>query len=114
MPPPVPPSVKRGRRITREADLLDGIAARLLDASATMPERGHASPMRAIACLEQLAVLGLLDRVDGRAEQLDAVLLEHAAPSQRHREVERGLAAERRQDRVGLLALEDRRRAPRR
>ena len=42
------------------------------------------------------------------ADQLDAVALEHARVVQREREVQRGLAAERRQHGVGPLALDDR------
>ena len=53
--------------------------------------------------LERLAVLALLDRLDRGADQLDAVLLQHAGLGQAHRGVERGLAAEGRQQRVGAL-----------
>jgi hypothetical protein len=56
--------------------------------------------------LEQLAILCALDRVDARADQFDAELVERAARVQLAREVERGAAAHRRQERVGLLALE--------
>ena len=41
------------------------------------------------------------------ADQLDAEALERAVLVQRHRQVERGLAAERRQQRVGALLLDD-------
>ena len=58
--------------------------------------------------LEQLAVLGLLDRRDLRADQLDAVGGEHAGLVQLERQVERRLPAQRRQERVGALALDDR------
>ena len=53
--------------------------------------------------LERLAVLAAVDRLDAGADQLDAVLLEHAVLVQRHRRVERGLPAERGQQRVGAL-----------
>ena len=46
---------------------------------------------------EELTVLGAPDRVDVGADQLDA------AVGERHRQVERGLPAERGQDRVGAL-----------
>ena len=55
---------------------------------------------------EELAVLGAADHVDGRAEQLDAERVEDALVGQLDREVERRLAAERRQQRVGPLAAE--------
>ena len=58
--------------------------------------------------LEDLAVLALVDRLEVRADELDAVLLEHAVLVQLDRGVERGLAAERREDRVGLLLGDDR------
>ena len=52
--------------------------------------------------LEPLAVLAGLDRVDARADQPHAVLGEHAGLVQRDRGVERGLAAEGREQRVRL------------
>ena len=58
--------------------------------------------------LEPRAVLGGVDRLDARADQLDAEPVEHAGLVELDREVERGLAAERRQQRVGSLALDDR------
>ena len=75
MPPPEPPSVKRGRMIAgkpiarRLAGLVDGAATPRAALEADLVHRG----------LEQLAVLGLADRVDVGADQLDAVLLEDAA-----------------------------------
>ena len=56
---------------------------------------------------EGLAVLGAVDRVVVGADQLDAVALERAVVVKGLREVERGLAAQRRQQRVGQLALDD-------
>ncbi len=56
---------------------------------------------------EQLAVLGLVDRLGGGADHLDAELLEHAHAAQRQRAVERGLPAHGRQQRVGPLLLDD-------
>ena len=53
--------------------------------------------------LELLAVLAPVDGLDGRADQLDAVLLQDPPLGQRDRAVERGLAAERRQQCVGAL-----------
>ena len=57
--------------------------------------------------LELLAVLAALDRLDGGADQLDAVLLEDAGLVEGHRAVERGLAAEGGQQRVGALLGDD-------
>ena len=56
--------------------------------------------------LEPLPVFGGLDGVDARADQLDAELVEHAGLVQLDREVERGLPAERRQQRVGPFDLD--------
>ena len=58
--------------------------------------------------LEALAVFGEPDRLDRRAEQLDAVALEHAGFVELDREVEAGLPAQRRQQRVRALARDDR------
>ena len=58
--------------------------------------------------LEALAVFGQLDRVERRAEQLDGVALQDAGFGEFDREVEPGLPAQRRQQRVGALARDDR------
>jgi hypothetical protein len=58
--------------------------------------------------LEDLAVFALVDRLEVRADELDAVLLEDAVVVQVDRRVERGLSAEGRQDGVGLLGGDDR------
>ena len=63
-------------------------------------------PDRLHRVAEEQAVLGAADRVEARADQLDPEPLEHARLRQLDREVERGLAAHRRQQRVGALALE--------
>ena len=72
MPPPVPPSVKLGRRIA-------GIAER---AAKSRPSSHVVDQLRerrlqadlAHRVFEQQPVFGLLDGVDLRADQLDAVL----------------------------------------
>ena len=51
-----------------------------------------ADPVEQVA--EGLAVLGHPDRLERRPEQPDVVALEDAGLGQRHREVQRGLAAE--------------------
>ena len=74
------------------------------------PDSGVARPMLGHRVAEELAVLGGLDRLGARADHLDAVA-RRVTPlrDELHRQVERGLAAERRQQRVGALALDDRR-----
>ena len=107
MPPPTPPSVNDGRmtsgkpsvRASSTASASDAREAALRDVEADLPHR----------VLEQLPILGHLDRVDRRADQLDAVLLEHAGLRELDRQVQRGLAADGRQQRVRALALDDRR-----
>ena len=76
MPPPEPPIVNDGRRIAGKP-ISSMHRARLLDAVTSRDLRAReADPRHRL--LEQLAILGHLDRLDGRAEQLDAVLLEQA------------------------------------
>ncbi|MPM28721.1 hypothetical protein SDC9_75249 [bioreactor metagenome] len=57
--------------------------------------------------LELLAVLAAQDRLDRGADQFDAVLLQHAVVVQRDGGVERGLAAQGRQQGVGALLGDD-------
>jgi hypothetical protein len=57
--------------------------------------------------LEEVAVFGALDRVDLRADELAAVLLEDAGLGEVEREVQPRLAADRRQHRVGSLGGDD-------
>ena len=57
--------------------------------------------------LEGVAVLGLVDHLRRRADHLDAVALEDALVGELEGDVQRGLAAERREERVGLLPLDD-------
>ena len=66
----------------------------------------HPQARREHGLAEALAVLGALDDVDRRPDQLDAEIVEDALLGERDGEVERGLAAHRRQQRVGPLALE--------
>ena len=68
--------------------------------SVTIALRARAQARGAHRVVELLAVLGAVDRLVGRADQLDAEPLERAVLVQRLGEVERGLAAERRQQRV--------------
>ena len=57
--------------------------------------------------LEQLAVLGTVDRVRLAGQQADAAAVEETAAGQFHREVQAHLAAQVGQDGVGLLLLDD-------
>ena len=74
----------------------------LRDRTARHPQ---ARPLHRLA--EQVAVLRPGDRVGLRADELDAVALERPVVVQVHRDVQRGLPAERRQQRVGALLLDD-------
>ena len=73
-------------------------------------DRSHQLRLRQIQAdlphriFEQQPVFGLLDRVQLRADQLHAVLVEHARLGQRHRKIQSGLPADGRQQRVGPLA----------
>ena len=69
--------------------------------------RRHLEAARANGVAEELAVLGATDDLDGRSDQLDAEILEDARLGELDGEIERRLTAERRQERVGALALED-------
>ena len=82
---------------------LDRLGQRARDAALR-----HVEADLAHRVLEQLAILGDLDRLDRRADQLDVELVERAGGGEIHREVERRLAADGRQQRVGTLALDDR------
>ena len=73
-----------------------------------MREVGVFSPHALDRLLEELAVLGAVDRVEPRADQLDAELGEDPRLLELAREVERGAAAHRRQQRVGALAAQHR------
>ena len=71
------------------------------------PERGRSRPIFSIASLKaaRSSALWMASRLAPII--CDAVALEHAAFGERHRQVQAGLAAERRQQRVGPLALDD-------
>ena len=56
--------------------------------------------------LEQLAVFGGADRLDRRAQDLDLVAVQNAAVRELYRQVERGLAAQPRQQRVWPFAVD--------
>ena len=89
----------------READVFHRVQRVVQRAAVVAARRVAADLGHRIA--EQQAILGELDRVDRGADQLDAVLLERAVLTQRDRQVQRRLPADRRQDRVRALALDD-------
>ena len=74
---------------------------RVRDRTARHPQSGGGHRVT-----EPLAVLGAVDRVVVGADQLDPEPLQRPVFVQRLCQVERGLAAERRQQRVGPLALD--------
>ena len=101
MPPPRPPSVNAGRTTagTGQPSTLSREVTTTL--SGDRQAGGlHRSP-------EERAVLGRPDRVEIGPDQLDSVLGEHAVLGELDREVERRLAAERGEERVGSLARDD-------
>ena len=84
-----------GERLVDLAEGLDG--DRPGDPQARLDHRGA----------ELLAVLGAADRGGVGADQLDPEAVEGPVLEQGHRQVQRGLAAERRQQRVGALLFDD-------
>jgi hypothetical protein len=105
MPPPVPPSVNDGR-MTAGKPMSPGPSSAWSRSCAIPEPRGAESDPRHRR-LEFLAVLGLVDRLLRRADQLDVEACEHALAREIERAVERSLAAHRRQQRIGPLALDD-------
>ena len=97
----VPAQRERRAHHGRDGEAVDLVESRHDD-------RGRdAETARLDRVLELLAVLRAPDHLHGRADELDAELLEHTRLRERDREVERGLPAERRQDGIRALALED-------
>ena len=80
--------------------------------TASSSERDEPAPRRSQADLvhrlpEQLTILGLGDRLLAGADQLDAVALEDTRAGERHRDIERRLAAHCRQQRLRPLPGDD-------
>ena len=71
------------------------------------PDAGTARPISVIAALNCSRSSAVCDGLGVGADQLDAEALEHAALDQLHGQVQRGLAAEGRQQGVGPLPLDD-------
>ncbi len=88
-----------------KADLLDDDAGLVHRVGHVGARHLHADPGHGL--LELLTILGGLDGVGRRADQLDAVALEHPVLHQLHGQVEGGLPTERRQEGIGLLGLDD-------
>ena len=105
IPPPWPPSVNAGPHDERQADVAQRRAGLLGEVA--MRLRGTRRPALEHRLAEQVAVLGPADRVVVGADQLDAELVQVAVLVQGLGQVERRLAAERRQQRVRALLLDD-------
>src|SRR5207247_564718 len=89
----------------RVTDLPDDLARFLERADLAGLRQGQPDPLH--GHLELLAVLGLLDRGQLGPDQLDAEAVEHPVLGQRDGEVQARLAAQRRQERLRTLALDD-------
>ena len=99
--PPVPPSVKLGRRIIGKPMTLENATPSSTVLDEARFRRGQADFAHRV--LEQEAIFGLLDGFHFGADQLDAVLFEDARFGEVNGEVEAGLAADGGQQRVGTL-----------
>ena len=110
MPPPRPPSVKAGRTMAG-SPISGSDAARLGERGGDRAAR-HLQPGALHRLAEEVAVLGAGDGVVVGADELDPEALERPVLVQRLGQVQRRLAAERRQQGVGALALDDLRQRP--
>ena len=94
-----------GAQHARVAELVgdfDGFFDRVRDLAL-----GHLDAELGHGLLEDVAVLAAFDGVDRRADNLDAVLVEHTCRRKRAREVETRLPAQVGQQRVGAFLLDD-------
>ena len=94
--------MKLGRRITGITDAV-GERVAVVDVVHQLRLRRFQADL-AHRVFEQQPVFGFLDGFDFRADQLDAVFIEHARFGQLHREVETRLTADGGEQRVGALA----------
>ena len=92
-PPPCPPSVNAGRTTMGRCSAPVASAARASCIDGRDDARRHAQADRGHGRGEELAVLGAADGVVGRADQLDAELVEDAVLVELRGQVERRLAA---------------------
>ena len=89
---------RRTERLDEAHPVLDRLDHRAL---------GHRLPDPRHQVAEPAAVLRRADRRQRRAQHPHPAALQHAGVVERHREVEAGLPAERRQQRVGPVLLDD-------
>ena len=101
MPPPRPPSVKAGRTTAGTGQPSS------LSREVTTTLRGTGRPAASIAARNSERSSAVRIAFDIGPDQLDAVLGEHAVLRELDGEVQRGLAAERGEERVGSLARDD-------
>ena len=94
MPPPVPPSVNAGRMMSGKLPILFGDGAGFVQVVRDAGN-GNVEADGQHQFLERQPVFAFVDGFGLRADHFDAVFFEHAVFVQRHRGVERGLAAER-------------------
>ena len=102
---PRPPSAKAPRSMTGSPISLT--AFRACSRASARDTFGDLGPNFRQPALEQLAVLGVPNRRDRRAQHLDAQPLEGPALRQREAAVERGLSAKAQQNAIALLPLQD-------
>ncbi|MEZ5420842.1 MAG: hypothetical protein R2708_26360 [Vicinamibacterales bacterium] len=102
MPPPTAQGERGADDRGTGTDRFERLGHRLHDAAL-----GHVEADLEHGIVEELPVLGDVDGLNRRADEFHAVLLEHVYVVQGHGQVERGLPADRGQDRVGLLAGDD-------
>jgi hypothetical protein len=109
---PAPPAAERERR-SHDERVADALGRRqgLLERSGDLRPR-HLEAGLEHRLLEAAPVLCAMDRLEARADQPDAQAVEIAGLGEGHRDVQRGLAAERREHGVGAFALEDREDGP--
>ena len=93
MPPPVPPSVKAGRTIAGSREVDVGASARRRCAASGCRHREPSSRKSSRSSARRIAIQVGADQLDAERRELD-------------REIQRRLAAEGRQDRIGPLALD--------
>ncbi len=105
MPVPRPPRMYAGRTMTGSP--IRSTTTIASSSERAVPDAGTDEADLDHRLLEPLAVLGGRDRFGVRTDELDPAVADHAPLRKRHREVQRGLTTERRQHRVGPLALDD-------
>jgi len=68
---------------------------------------GNRQPDAPHRLCEQLSVLGLVDGIEVRTDELDSVAIEHPRLVEMNRQIQRSLAADRRKQRIGPLPSDD-------